>query len=62
MVPYLSCKNAVVIYREGITFGHIAAVPLLQRQPVMVMVLSSSLGELLLHYQPELVTLLRLQQ
>lgn len=66
MVPHLSYKKLSVIYGEGITFGHIAwqqcSVPLLQRHPVLVMVLSPSLRELLLHYQPELGTLLRLQQ
>jgi len=66
MFLHLSCKKTVVIYGEGITFGHIAwwqcSVPPLQRQPVLVMVLSPLPGELLLHYQPELGTPLRLQQ
>lgn len=66
MVTHLSYKKPMVIYGEGIAFGHIAwqqcSVPLLQRHPVLVMLLSPSLPELLLHYQPELGTLLRLQQ
>lgn len=66
MVTHFSDKKPVVICGEGITFGHIAwqqcSVPLLQRHPGLVMVLSPSLCELLLHYQPELGTPLRLQQ